>query len=149
MLGLEEVLEYAEGCLTRRSASSGGLRFVVSSARREVGRDPGVAPLADEMDGLLAKFMVAALKGGWRKDSGGECLQRPSDGCRLTVARPVLARGLEFDAVVVVEPADFEPNLGRHGKLYTSLTRANHELVVIHGKAIPRELRGRGNRVRG
>ncbi|MCZ2817913.1 UvrD-helicase domain-containing protein [Modestobacter sp. VKM Ac-2984] len=51
------------------------------------------------------------------------------------------ARGLEFDAVVVVEPADFPQNLGRHGLLYTSLTRANRSLVVVHSKPLPDELR--------
>lgn len=54
------------------------------------------------------------------------------------------ARGLEFDAVVVVEPADF-PTVegeGRLGSLYTSLTRANKELVVVNHKALPDALRG-------
>jgi DNA helicase IV len=48
---------------------------------------------------------------------------------------------LEFDAVVVVEPIDFPKNLGRHGLLYTSLTRANRSLAVVHAKALPDELR--------
>lgn len=47
----------------------------------------------------------------------------------------------EFDAVVVVEPADFPPNLGRHSLLYTSLTRAVRELVVDHALPLPKELR--------
>lgn len=51
------------------------------------------------------------------------------------------ARGLEYDAVVVVEPADFPQNFGRLGPLYTSLTRANRELSVIHTKALPDALR--------
>lgn len=52
------------------------------------------------------------------------------------------ARGLEFDAVVVVEPADF-PTVegeGRLGSLYTSLTRANKELVIVNHKALPEAL---------
>lgn len=84
----------------------------------------------------------------WRHQGDNQWLHRPT-GCRLSIIKPVEARGLEFDAVVVVEPADFKPNLGRYGELYTSLTRANQELVVIHSKAMPRELRNRGNRVRG
>ncbi len=60
---------------------------------------------------------------------------------RVAVLRPVEARGLEFDAVVVVEPAEFPSNLGRHGELYTSLTRAVQELVVVHGKPLPGPLR--------
>ncbi len=47
VLGLREVLEYADGCLTARSRSAEGLCFVVSNTRREVGRDPGVAPMIE------------------------------------------------------------------------------------------------------
>lgn len=54
---------------------------------------------------------------------------------------PYDARGLEFDAVVVLEPADFPNNVGRQGVLYTSLTRGNKELVVLHMKPLPNELR--------
>lgn len=53
------------------------------------------------------------------------------------------ARGLEYDGVVVVEPGDFPKNLGRHGLLYTSLTRANRELAVVHSRALPDALRRR------
>ena len=62
---------------------------------------------------------------------------------RLIAIRPVQARGLEYDGVVVVEPANFQQNLGRHGSLYTSLTRANKKLVVVHSRALPTELRRR------
>lgn len=58
----------------------------------------------------------------------------------VVVAHPDEARGLEFDAVVVVEPGSFPKNVGRHGLLYTSLTRANKELVVVHSKPLPRNL---------
>lgn len=51
------------------------------------------------------------------------------------------SRGVEFDGVVVVEPTDFPPNLGRSGQLYTSLTRANRELAVVHSKGLPDKLR--------
>jgi hypothetical protein len=51
------------------------------------------------------------------------------------------ARGLEFDAVVVVEPSAFPMRLGRHGLLYTSLTRANRELVIVHSSPLLDELR--------
>ena len=92
----------------------------------------------------------ALLGDGWQKDaSDRRYLRRPHRSCRVSVVGPVSARGLEFDAVVVVEPADFKPNLGRYGELYTSLTRANQELVVVHSEAMPRALSGRGNRVRG
>ena len=62
MLSLREVLEYADGCLAGREPRTEGLRFVVASTRREVVRDPGVAPLATELDGLLQQFEVNAPK---------------------------------------------------------------------------------------
>jgi DNA helicase II / ATP-dependent DNA helicase PcrA len=66
------------------------------------------------------------------------------EGREVTVAHPDAARGLEFDAVVVVEPADFPQNLGRQGPLYTALTRPNRELTVVHAKPLPeRRLRKR------
>ncbi|MEQ3553906.1 ATP-binding domain-containing protein [Pseudonocardia nematodicida] len=58
----------------------------------------------------------------------------------IRVLNPHQARGLEFDAVVVVEPASFPTRMGRHGLLYTSLTRANRELAVVHSQALPAEL---------
>jgi len=76
---------------------------------------------------------------GW---SGGQ-LQHSwtRDGRTVIPLHPVLARGLEFDGVVVVEPGSFPQNLGREGLLYTSLTRATKELVVVHSKALPKGLR--------
>ncbi len=64
----------------------------------------------------------------------------------MRVLRPEEARGLEFDAVVVVEPSDFPEKVGRHGTLYTSLTRANQELVVVHSKPLPQQLHNKSNR---
>jgi DNA helicase IV len=58
------------------------------------------------------------------------------------------ARGLEFDAVLVVEPSAFPKRLGRHGLLYTSLTRANRELVIVHAAPLPDGLRDYTPRVR-
>lgn len=162
-----EILDYAGALLPRGMRKHSALRRGPEPLVRLVGPGQVTDKSREEAERLTGRYSQGSVaviawgpdkvnrieqafrKGGWRKDSGGEWFQRPSHDCRLIVARPVLARGLEFDAVVVVEPADFKPNLGRHGELYTSLTRANHELVVIHSKAIPRELRGRGNRVRG
>lgn len=64
------------------------------------------------------------------------------DGREVNVLDPDSARGIEFDAVVVVEPADFKQNRGHHGPLYTALTRPNRELVVVHSKGLPMGLRG-------
>lgn len=60
---------------------------------------------------------------------------------RMSVVTPNIARGLEFDGVVVVEPELFPKNLARLGSLYTSLVRANTELAVVHSQGLPNELR--------
>jgi DNA helicase IV len=66
-----------------------------------------------------------------------------TQGMTVLVLEPNRARGLEFDGVVVVEPSSFPPNYGRHGLLYTSLTRAVRELIVVHSRPLPDELRRR------
>jgi hypothetical protein len=63
------------------------------------------------------------------------------DGARLALGRPDHLRGLEFDGVVVVEPEDFPNRFDGNGPLYTALTRANRELVVVHAKPLPDALR--------
>ena len=63
------------------------------------------------------------------------------DRATVVILHPDEARGLEFDGAVVVEPGDFPENVGRLGVLYTSLTRANKELAVVHAKPLPRGLR--------
>ncbi len=79
---------------------------------------------------------------GWIADRADVTRWR-RDSRMLTVIDPDHARGLEFDGVVVVEPWAFPSNLGRQGQLYTALTRPNRELVIVHQKPLPEELRGR------
>jgi DNA helicase IV len=62
-------------------------------------------------------------------------------GQTLVVLHPEEARGLEFDGVVVIEPRLFPESNGRQGLLYTSLTRATKELVVVHSQPLPSGLR--------
>ncbi len=64
---------------------------------------------------------------------------------RLTLVPVSLAKGLEYDHVVVVEPADIvagEPYewLGLR-RLYVVLTRAVSGLTVVHARPLPEELR--------
>ena len=49
-----------------------------------------------------------------------------------------LAKGLEFDAVIVVEPAEILAN-GRHGPrlLFVALTRAVQHLALAHAQDLP------------
>jgi len=83
-------------------------------------------------------------KTGWIVDTRENKLTKETS--QIRVLRPEEARGLEFDAVVVVEPSDFPENVGRQGVLYTSLTRANQELVIVHSKKLPQPLQNRSDR---
>ncbi|GAA4324204.1 hypothetical protein GCM10023162_30820 [Klenkia terrae] len=66
-----------------------------------------------------------------------------SEPARVVVVPATLVKGLEFDAVVVVEPAAIvaaEPR-GLH-RLYVALTRAVSSLVVLHREDLPELLVG-------
>jgi DNA helicase IV len=60
----------------------------------------------------------------------------------VTIVLPEAAKGLEFDAVVVVEPAAIASG-GEHGLrlLYIALTRAVRTLTVVHTDPLPAALR--------
>ena len=63
-------------------------------------------------------------------------------GDRVTLLGPGDTKGLEFDAVVAVEPAEIH-RLAPYGPrlLYVVLTRAVQELVIVHTEPLPRILR--------
>ncbi|KQV77883.1 hypothetical protein ASC64_03440 [Nocardioides sp. Root122] len=77
---------------------------------------------------------------GWRRPGASQQLWKKG-GMMLHLHVPESARGLEFDAVLVVEPGAFPTNLGRTGPLYTSLTRANRELAVVWHREPPEGLK--------
>jgi hypothetical protein len=82
------------------------------------------------------------LNHGWKADSS-EASTWLKDGKSLRLLPPDRARGLEFDGVVVIEPAAFPENVGRQGVLYTALTRANRHLTVVHTSALPGGMKAR------
>jgi superfamily I DNA/RNA helicase len=64
------------------------------------------------------------------------------EAARVTVVPASLAKGLEYDHVIVVEPAEIvsaEPR-GLH-RLYVVLTRAVSRLAVLHARPLPEALR--------
>ncbi|MBB3085238.1 HelD family protein [Geodermatophilus sabuli] len=119
------------GALAVRSvdAFAGPLADVVRELRAApgsigvVGADAAVPALAGA---LTAAGLPAAV------------LTEDGDPARVTVVPASLAKGLEFDAVVVVDPAGVvaaEPR-GLH-RLYVVLTRAVSTLVVLHRGDLP------------
>ncbi|MGW4793681.1 HelD family protein [Nonomuraea sp. NPDC004297] len=65
----------------------------------------------------------------------------PGGEHRLVIVPATLAKGLEYDHVVVVEPADIVSAEPRGlARLYVVLTRAVTSLTVLHDKALPDQL---------
>ena len=59
----------------------------------------------------------------------------------VTLLSAVLAKGLEFDAVVVVEPAAIYDLPAGPSILYVALSRAVQHVSVVHGRPLPLPLR--------
>ena len=77
-----------------------------------------------------------------RELSGSEPLSL-FDETRIPVLTPREAKGLEFDHVVVVEPALIvEEAVEGQGlrELYVALTRPTRTLVVVHARPLPEPL---------
>jgi DNA helicase IV len=96
------------------------------------------ARLAGE-EGLLAVIAPASLRGD--ADGGAGSL---FDETRIAMLTPREAKGMEFDHVIVVEPALIvEEAVEGQGlrELYVALTRPTTTLVVVHARPLPAELR--------
>jgi superfamily I DNA/RNA helicase len=89
------------------------------------------AAQAPELGRLLAAALPAATAA-----QGPAVLDAP-----VAVLTPTQAKGLEFDAVVVVEPAEILGGSPRGGNdLYVALTRATARLGVVHTGPLPAAL---------
>jgi DNA helicase IV len=92
------------------------------------------ARLAGE-EGLLALIAPASLRG-----EGETAL---FDETRIAVLTPREAKGMEFDHVIVVEPAQIvEEAVEGQGlrELYVALTRPTTTLVLVHARPLPPDL---------
>jgi hypothetical protein len=101
------------------------------------------AELAARMEaevGSVGVIVPAALHDAVAPAVGHEVREGLSSGVNLVGLAAI--KGLEFDAVVVVEPAavlDERPDGGRGG-LYTALTRSTRALAIVHARPLPEEL---------
>lgn len=113
---------------------------VVAAAR---GALDGLAP-ADEGAGRVAVIAppsrVGALRSSLAGSEVGEAMVAGSFlDARLAVLEPRAAKGLEFDAVVLVEPAEVAAE-GGHGDLYVAMTRPTRALHVVATGELPEGL---------
>lgn len=140
--GLSEAtsIREAAGDFSVRAVDAAALDSAVIAACREaLGHEGSIGLIAaDARIPVLADALDAA---GLAYLSPGE---ETSAEARLTLVPATLAKGLEYDYVVLDEPAavvDGEPD-ERTGlrRLYVALTRAVSGLTVVHAAALPERL---------
>ncbi|MEV3990674.1 AAA family ATPase [Streptomyces sp. NPDC049837] len=105
---------------------------VVGAVRAALTREGSIGVIATEeaAGGLRAALEAAGLAGP-----------------RVTVLPATLAKGLEYDHVVVAEPADIVAAEPRGlNRLYVVLTRAVSRLDVLHARPLPAPLRATPSR---
>jgi DNA helicase IV len=86
--------------------------------------------------GYTTALRTAGLIAASTVDNAGD--EESNEDTRVSVVPATLAKGLEFDHVIVVEPAEIvqaEPR-GLH-RLYVVLTRAVSRLTVLHSAPLP------------
>jgi DNA helicase IV len=119
--------------LVRVPASSLG-QTLVGACRQACSRPGSVAVIA-------ADPQVAAL--GRALEAGAVEYGAPGADARLTLVPVTLAKGLEYDHVIVVEPARIAGAEARGlQRLYVALTRAVSRLTVLHSEPLPFPLPG-------
>jgi DNA helicase IV len=112
----------------------GLVRVAAAAARRASGEGTGtVAVVAPQ---ALHEELASALRDAGAVAGTVEALDAP-----VAVLDAVDAKGLEFDHVVVVEPARLvSPDAAGLRLLYMALTRATRHLVVVHSLPLPEAL---------
>ncbi|MEU6122694.1 AAA family ATPase [Streptomyces sp. NPDC047123] len=121
----------ADGELTVRRTSD-VVSAAVAAVRDGLGREGSIGVIAADAD-------VARLRAAL--DGAGIAAAGPDEpGARVTVLPASVAKGLEYDHVIAVEPAAVvaAEERGLH-RLYVVLTRAVSRLDVLHSRPLPWE----------
>jgi hypothetical protein len=146
-LGAARSVRQDAGALQVTRVEPGELAGALAAAGADaLGRPGSAAVIAADADlaGLAAALTGAGLsftslgEAEASETSGGEA---PAAGPRLTLVPVTLAKGLEFDQVIVVEPGHIAgaESRGLH-RLYVALTRAVSRLTVLHTGPLPEAL---------
>jgi DNA helicase IV len=107
-------------------------REVVAACEQACARPGSVAVIAADPQ---VRIMATAL------DAAGMEHGAPGSDARLTLVPVALAKGLEFDHVIVVEPARIARAEARGlQRLYVALTRAVSRLTVVYAEPLPAPL---------
>ena len=115
-----------------------------SRSVRAHGAPPALVSVAADALVAAVESEVAALMGDWVSVAviGPEALLPDlasvlAHGEGVSLLDPLGAKGLEFDAVVVVEPASIYREVNGARLLYVAMTRAVQELSLVHSEALP------------
>ena len=118
------------------TAVPGGMDGALAAACADALARPGstaVIAADDQVAGLCGVLRRAGLEHA--------VLDGASESQQLTVVPVTLAKGLEFDQVIVVEPARIAASQARGlHQLYVALTRAVSRLTVLHAEPLPAPL---------
>jgi len=122
------------------------VRVPATELAAEVGRLAGqraATYAADESGGTVgiivpAAHLLSVAGAVGRAIPGASTSGRASLDTPAVVLTPRTTKGLEFDTVIVVEPAAIlaERDRGRHD-LYVALSRATQRLIVVHADPLP------------
>jgi DNA helicase IV len=123
----------ADGALSVRTTEN-VWKETVDAVRDALAFDGSIGVIAAEP---AAAGVADALRAAGVEVAGAE------DDARVTVLPATLAKGLEYDHVVVVEPAEIVAAEARGlNRLFVVLTRAVSRLDVIHARPLPTPLDG-------
>jgi superfamily I DNA/RNA helicase len=126
--------------------ADGGDVFAAAASEVRALADEGmqvgcIAALADVVETERALAAAGVAYGVAERDGLGK---------PVTVLSAPEAKGLEFDAVVVVEPAAIAGDSARGLRLlYVALTRPIQHLSIVHGRPLPDALTRSSERERG
>jgi DNA helicase IV len=110
---------------------------VVDAARAALGHPGSVGVIA--ADAAVDRLAKALREAGVDLADPAD----PDDAARVTVLPATLAKGLEYDHVIVVEPSDIVAAEPRGlNRLFVVLTRAVSRLDVLHSHPLPGALQG-------
>jgi DNA helicase IV len=123
------------GSLTVTPATPGTLPGLLATACALALDHPGSAAViaSDEQVPALHRMLAAA-------GIDHQVLDGANADERLTLVPVSLAKGLEFDDVIVVEPARIAAQPRGLHRLYVALTRAVSRLTVLHAEPLPEPL---------
>ena len=123
----------ADGALSLRTSANVGVE-TTNAVREALAFDGSIGVIAADaaVPGIVDSLRAAGIE-----------VAAAEDDARVTVLPATLAKGLEYDHVIVVEPAEIVAAEPRGlNRLFVVLTRAVSRLDVIHARPLPAPLDG-------